>query len=159
MLDVRFLLPLIRPSAYPDSARHYQGQQPANCGRSPTLGRSHSDDCCTSEAAGRPIHTTRPMLPFKIRSGSDCNGVDTGHGLGNPVERQLSDSPSGCCRRIPDPNTSGGSIREIADNHQRRPQGCANRQRQGKPEPSGRITPRRRNECQRMTQAPGRAPP
>jgi hypothetical protein len=40
----------------------------------------------------------RPKLPLEIRPGSDCIGVVTGHRPGNPIERRLSDSPSGRCR-------------------------------------------------------------
>ena len=47
--------------------------------RSPSLGCSLPDDRCSSEAAGRPIHATRPKPSLESRPGSDCHGLVTGN--------------------------------------------------------------------------------
>lgn len=52
-------------------------------------------DRCTPQAAGRPIHTTRPKLPSGNRPGFDRNGFHTGHGPGRLAKWQLSDFSAG----------------------------------------------------------------
>lgn len=50
---------------------------PAMSSQSPTRSFSHLDDCCTSEPAGRPIHTTRPKRLLKTWSAKSGNVVPT----------------------------------------------------------------------------------
>lgn len=114
-------LNLAVPSAFPLAAfgKHWEPPEsavkrslrpmPVECqrslhseGLSPTLSCSHPDDCCTSIAVGRPIHTTRPERSFESRPGTECNGLLTGHSPGNRAERQLSDSPTGRKQHTPD---------------------------------------------------------
>ena len=58
---------------------------------------SNTPDSCRSEQLLRCL-LVRPELPLEIRLGNDGrNGVVTGRRPGNPIERQLSYSPSDRC--------------------------------------------------------------
>ena len=45
--------------------------------------------------AWRQTRAIGQLRPVKIKPGNDCNGLVTGHRLGNPIERRRSDLLSG----------------------------------------------------------------
>ena len=74
---------------------------PAICRRSMAPGSKHSNDCCTSEPARRPVHTTQPLQSLRLWPQSGGNAPVTCRSAGKRTERQPSHRrfvlPTLCC--------------------------------------------------------------